>query len=190
MTTFNKILINCIENDIISKDDYYKILTLLSEIKNNEIKLKKLRQEEKYLNNELIFLKSKYTLSQNSAQKEINSSLNRLYNIEEIELFQKSLNAKKEIFKTIKKYQLPQRIKSSVKKYLNHLEYLTNKKEKLEQEIQKNQDDLRILKNRFHKKQTLEHYNNNLIRFELPKMKKEILKQEFYIELFTKNKGR
>ncbi|MBR4316906.1 MAG: hypothetical protein IKP65_08105, partial [Alphaproteobacteria bacterium] len=117
MTTFNKILINCIENDIISKDDYYKILTLLSEIKDNEIKLKKLRQEEKYLNNELIFLKSKYTLSQNSAQKEINSSLNRLYNIEEIELFQKSLNAKKEIFKTIKKYQLPQRIKSSVKKY-------------------------------------------------------------------------
>ena len=191
MTTFNKILINSIENDTISKDDYYKILTLLSEIKDNKNKSKELEKEKLYLINELLFIKSKDSKQiYYFAQKELNDSLNYLYNTKEIELFKKLLNAQKGIFEILQKYSPPQQSKSSIKKYTKHLQYLNNKKAQIEDEIQKNKNELRIIKTHFHKKQTLERYNNNLIRFALPHTKKEILKQKLYIEIFTKNKGR
>ena len=130
MTTFNKILIENIENDSISKEDYYKIINLLSEIKIINIKYKHLEKEKSYLIKELRYIKTKQSNQiYNKFEKELNSSINRIYNIEEIELFQKTLNLKKEIISIIKKYPSNTISKSSVLKYKNELNRLINKKE-------------------------------------------------------------
>ena len=190
MSTFNKNLINSIESDSISKEDYYKILTLLSIIKTNKSKLNELEKEKQYLINELLFIQNK---KQNQiyyfAQKELNDSINRICIKYEIEIFKKFLTTQKEIFKIIQKYPSLQQSKSSVQKYKKRLKYLNSQREQIKNEIKENQNELRILKNHFYQKQTLERYTNNLIRFALPKIEKEILKQKFYIDLFTK-KGR
>lgn len=191
MTTFNKILIENIENDIISKEDYYKIINLLSEIKIINIKYKHLEKEKSYLIKELRYIKTKQSNQiYNKFEKELNSSINRIYNIEEIELFQKTLNLKKEIISIIKKYPSNTLSKSSVLKYKNELNRLINKKETIKNEINYNKNELNFCKNHMHKKQTLEQYINKLTRFYLPKTEKEILKQQFYIDIFSKNKGR
>ena len=191
MTTFNKILIENIENDSISKEDYYKIINLLSEIKIINIKYKHLEKEKSYLIKELRYIKTKQSNQiYNKIEKELNSSINRIYNIEEIELFQKTLNLKKEIISIIKKYPSNTLSKSSVLKYKNELNRLINKKETIKNEINYNKNELNFCKNYLHKKQTLEQYINKLTRFYLPKTEKEILKQQFYIDIFSKNKGR
>ncbi|MBP3615622.1 MAG: hypothetical protein J6J27_01795 [Alphaproteobacteria bacterium] len=191
MTTFNKILIENIENDSISKEDYYKIINLLSEIKIINIKYKHLEKEKSYLIKELQYIKTKQSNQiYNKFEKELNSSINRIYNIEEIELFQKTLNLKKEIISIIKKYPSNTLSKSSVLKYKNELNRLINKKETIKNEINYNKNELNFCKNHMHKKQTLEQYINKLTRFYLPKTEKEILKQQFYIDIFSKNKGR
>ncbi|MBQ8660520.1 MAG: hypothetical protein IJ473_02985 [Alphaproteobacteria bacterium] len=191
MTTFNKILIENIENDSISKEDYYKITNLLSEIKIINIKYKHLEKEKSYLIKELRYIKTKQSNQiYNKFEKELNSSINRIYNIEEIELFQKTLNLKKEIISIIKKYPSNTLSKSSVLKYKNELNRLINKKETIKNEINYNKNELNFCKNHMHKKQTLEQYINKLTRFYLPKTEKEILKQQFYIDIFSKNKGR
>lgn len=191
MTTFNKILIENIENDSISKEDYYKIINLLSEIKIINIKYKHLEKEKSYLIKELRYIKTKQANQiYNKFEKELNSSINRIYNIEEIELFQKTLNLKKEIISIIKKYPSNTLSKSSVLKYKNELNRLINKKETIKNEINYNKNELNFCKNHMHKKQTLEQYINKLTRFYLPKTEKEILKQQFYIDIFSKNKGR
>lgn len=191
MTTFNKILIENIENDSISKEDYYKIINLLSEIKIINIKYKHLEKEKSYLIKELRYIKTKQSNQiYNKIEKELNSSINRIYNIEEIELFQKTLNLKKEIISIIKKYPSNTLSKSSVLKYKNELNRLINKKETIKNEINYNKNELNFCKNHLHKKQTLEQYINKLTRFYLPKTEKEILKQQFYIDIFSKNKGR
>ena len=191
MTTFNKILIENIENDSISKEDYYKIINLLSEIKIINIKYKHLEKEKYYLIKELRYIKTKQSNQiYNKFEKELNSSINRIYNIEEIELFQKTLNLKKEIISIIKKYPSNTLSKSSVLKYKNELNRLINKKETIKNEINYNKNELNFCKNHLHKKQTLEQYINKLTRFYLPKTEKEILKQQFYIDIFSKNKGR
>ena len=191
MTTFNKILIENIENDSISKEDYYKIINLLSEIKIINIKYKHLEKEKSYLIKELRYIKTKQSNQiYNKIEKELNSSINRIYNIEEIELFQKTLNLKKEIISIIKKYPSNTLSKSSVLKYKNELNRLINKKETIKNEINYNKNELNFCKNHMHKKQTLEQYINKLTRFYLPKTEKEILKQQFYIDIFSKNKGR
>ncbi len=191
MTTFNKILIENIENDSISKEDYYKIINLLSEIKIINIKYKHLEKEKSYLIKELRYIKTKQSNQiYNKFEKELNSSINRIYNIEEIELFQKTLNLKKEIISIIKKYPSNTLSKSSVLKYKNELNRLINKKETIKNEINYNKNELNFCKNHLHKKQTLEQYINKLTRFYLPKTEKEILKQQFYIDIFSKNKGR
>jgi hypothetical protein len=191
MTTFNKILIENIENDSISKEDYYKIINLLSEIKIINIKYKHLEKEKSYLIKELRYIKTKQSNQiYNKFEKELNSSINRIYNIEEIELFQKTLNLKKEIISIIKKYPSNTLSKSSVLKYKNELNRLINKKETIKNEINYNKNELNFCKNHMHKKQTLEQYINKLTRFYLPKTEKEILKQQFYIDIFSKNKGR
>ena len=191
MTTFNKILIENIENDSISKEDYYKITNLLSEIKIINIKYKHLEKEKSYLIKELRYIKTKQSNQiYNKFEKELNSSINMIYNIEEIELFQKTLNLKKEIISIIKKYPSNTLSKSSVLKYKNELNRLINKKETIKNEINYNKNELNFCKNHMHKKQTLEQYINKLTRFYLPKTEKEILKQQFYIDIFSKNKGR
>lgn len=191
MTTFNKILIENIENDSISKEDYYKIINLLSEIKIINIKYKHLEKEKSYLIKELRYIKTKQSNQiYNKFEKELNSSINRIYNIEEIELFQKTLNLKKEIISIIKKYPSNTLSKSSVLKYKNELNRLIDKKETIKNEINYNKNELNFCKNHLHKKQTLEQYINKLTRFYLPKTEKEILKQQFYIDIFSKNKGR
>ena len=191
MTTFNKILIENIENDSISKEDYYKIINLLSEIKIINIKYKHLEKEKSYLIKELRYIKTKQSNQiYNKFEKELNSSINRIYNIEEIELFQKTLNLKKEIISIIKKYPSNTLSKSSVLKYKNELNRLINKKETIKNEINYNKNELNFCKNHLHKKQTLEQYINKLTRFYLPKTEKAILKQQFYIDIFSKNKGR
>ncbi len=191
MTTFNKKLINCIENDTISKEDYYKILTYLSIIKETQNKYINLEKEKLYLTNEILFIQSKDNNQiYYSTKKELNDSINRIYNIDEIELFKKLLNTKKEIYRIVQKYTNLQQSKSSIKKYLKNIQYLNNKKSKIENEIKENKESLLILKKQSHKKTNLEHYNNKLIRFQLPQIEKEILKQEFYIDIFSKNKGR
>ena len=191
MTTFNKILIENIENDSISKEDYYKIINFLFEIKIINIKYKHLEKEKSYLIKELRYIKTKQSNQiYNKFEKELNSSINRIYNIEEIELFQKNLNLKKEIISIIKKYPSNTLSKSSVLKYKNELNRLINKKETIKNEINYNKNELNFCKNHLHKKQTLEQYINKLTRFYLPKTEKEILKQQFYIDIFSKNKGR
>ena len=105
-------------------------------------------------------------------------------------MFQKTLNLKKEIISIIKKYPSNTLSKSSVLKYKNELNRLISKKETIKNEINYNKNELNFCKNHMHKKQTLEQYINKLTRFYLPKTEKEILKQQFYIDIFSKNKGR
>ncbi len=191
MSTFNKILINNIENYSISKEDYCQIITLLSELKEIENKRKKLQKEKIFLSNEVFFIQCKKTNKiYDSAEKELNSYINKIYNIDEIQLFEKSLETKKEILKIIQKYPSSTLSKSSILKYEKAIKQLIKKQKIIENEINESKKELLFLKNNIYRKRSIERYINNLTRFEIPKIKKKILKQQFYIDIFSKNKGR
>ena len=189
MTTFNKILINSIENDSISKEDYYKIIELLAKFRSNEKKYINLKKEKDFLLSELHFIRTrKHNILYSNVEKEINYSLNKIFSMDEINIYKDSLNIKKEIFQIIIKYQPQYNLKSNNKKFEKYLKFLEAKKIKIKKEIDFGKEELSFLKKDNIKKNKHELYLNYISRYKLPQVEKEILKQQFYIDNFSKTK--
>ncbi len=190
MTTFNKILLSNMENQTISKENYYKILNLLAIIKENRLKENELNKEKQNLLKDLSFIKSLHDrYLHDSIKNEIMNNINLICNKTEIDLYQSTLSAKQKIFEIIPSIA-PQYTKSSTSKYNKQMKKLLKEKEKIEKEIKYNKNELRFLKGNTIQNQIFENYINNLIQKKLPKIKKEILKQKYYAELFSQIKGR
>ena len=181
MTTFNKILIENIDKNTISKENILQILDALNTICENEKLIDKLKIERQHLENELFFIKSK---NFNSEKVEMNNEINVTVS-NELEFFKENLFLKEKIYKILIKVN-PQLSKSSVTKYIKKLGYLNNKKVRKEREIFNCKEEIKFLKNNQKIKSNTESYLNNLERKILPQIEKEILTQQFYINLFSK----
>lgn len=196
MTTFNKILLENIENNTILKEDLLEILKLLNTISSNQKHINNIKKEKQNLEKDVFFIKNCYNNSpkyQNiytSNINEINNEIDKILLIDSINILKSNYLLKQQIYKIMAKYNKNNLIKSSTTKYKKKLESLNIKKEKILNEIKNTEFDIKFLKVNTKTKNDMENYINTLKRKNLFQIEKEIAKQNFYISIFDKNKGR